>query len=436
MSAQPARNITKVESYQRPDGEYRCKVTIEGGEVVSLASLSRAETLRAVKIAFPETSGKAWFTVKTEVIQHAIRTSTVPEDVAAGKTGPKAPAPKQDAPKAPVPDAEVPEAPTPPAPSPAPSGANRAAEALAEALAGLIPDAPVIDTAAVEAIVKRHVDKVLIEAPVVTVKIQGATTKELPRVSHKQLPEVVTVIGAGLGFNPLNVFLVGPAGTGKSTLAHQAANVITTKDHPERLPFHALSLGPTTPTSKLFGYNDANGVYNSTNFRKVYEFGGVFLLDELDNGHPGLVAELNQALANGYAAFADGLVKRHPDAVVVATGNTFGKGPDRLFVGRNILDAATLDRFVTIEVDYDEGLERTLALGFATPETTDQVRAYVALVQSVRKSVLRAGLPLVVSPRASIEGALLIRAGLTPERVAEIRLYAGWSSEHRVKAGV
>lgn len=424
MSASPARPIRTVEAYTNPAGEARCKVTLESGEVVALASLSRPELLKAAKIAFPEVSGKAWFSADGDKIRQAIRTNHVPDDLTLPKA-PKAPEATPEAPKAP----EAPEEPK--AREQAPSTGDAASD-LADAISRLIPpSAPAVDEAQVRAIVEAHVEHVLIEHPVVRVEVAGAEVKTLPKAAHKALPEVVAILGAGL-----HLFLVGPAGSGKSTLAHQAAEAITTEAHPDGLPFHALSLGPTTPTSKLFGYNDANGVYRSTPFREVYENGGVFLLDELDNGHPGLVAELNQALANGYGAFADGLVKRHQDCRIVATGNTFGKGPDRLFVGRNILDAATLDRFVTVEVLVDEALERNLALGYADEASTDAIRQYVALVQSVRKSVTKAGLPLVVSPRASIDGARLIRAGISPERVAEIRLFAGWSTENRNKAGV
>jgi MoxR-like ATPase len=224
----------------------------------------------------------------------------------------------------------------------------------------------------------------------------------------------------------LNVFLVGPAGSGKSTLAHQAADALG-------IAFYALSLGPTTPTSKLFGYMDAQGRYVSTPFREAYEHGGVILLDELDNGHPGLVAEINQATANGYCAFADGMVKRHADCRIVATGNTFGRGPDRLFVGRNILDAATLDRFVTMEVLIDSRLEARLARGFATDENRATIDGWIEYVQKVRGKAEELKLPVVVSPRATIDGARLLAAGLEPERVKEIRLFAGIGTDVRQK---
>lgn len=94
-----------------------------------------------------------------------------------------------------------------------------------------------------------------------------------------------------------------------------------------------------------------------TQFREAYENGGVFLLDEVDASDPDALTASNSALSNGMAAFPDALVRKHEDFVAIAAGNTFGSGADRQYVGRNQLDAATLDRFTVFEVDYDEMLE-------------------------------------------------------------------------------
>jgi cobaltochelatase CobS len=144
-----------------------------------------------------------------------------------------------------------------------------------------------------------------------------------------------------------------PPAPAKSMLAKHAAEALG-------LPFQALSLGPTTPMSKVFGYFDAHGHYHDTPFRRAFEHGGVMLLDELDNGHPGLLGELNQALAPRARAFADGMVTAHDDFRLVATANTYGTGGDRQYVGRQVLDAATLDRFVMIDVPIDPLLEQRI----------------------------------------------------------------------------
>jgi hypothetical protein len=101
-------------------------------------------------------------------------------------------------------------------------------------------------------------------------------------------------------------------------LAKQAAEGL-------RLGFHALSLGQTTPRSKVFGYYDAHGNYHGTPFRRAFEEGGAMLLDELDNGHPGLLGELNQALALRVCAFElvlddDAVARRKVGAYEVERG--------------------------------------------------------------------------------------------------------------------
>lgn len=50
-------------------------------------------------------------------------------------------------------------------------------------------------------------------------------------------------------------------------------------------------------------------------------------------------------MANNVCAFPDKMVKKHKDFIVCASGNTYGTGADRKYVGRLEIDAATLDRF-------------------------------------------------------------------------------------------
>jgi hypothetical protein len=462
MSATAARRFLTV------DGpNLTAEVSLGDGpiEVVSLRSLKRPELLRAVKVALPTVPFRACQKASNEVILEAIRTGdTAPitdhlfdkhrtEDGTTQERPNKFPARcgqcqthlsegagrirkegtkwvaycVEHLPATSEPTIEwtdevtIPQSTTPP---PSQDGVTDALTTLITSVvkAELADVTPNLDEDRVRSIIAGELDK----HPARRVEIvTNDGVRELPEVHHDLLPEIVTILGAGIE----NIFLVGPAGSGKSTLGEQAAEALG-------LEFRTVSFGPTTPTSKLFGYNDASGRYIRTPFRDAYEFGHVFIGDELDNGHPGLVAELNQALANGCAAFADGLVAKHKGFRFIATGNTFGRGPDRLFVGRNILDAATLDRFVTIECPVDERIERLIALAFATDASQAKVEKWVKTVQAARANIEAHNLPLVCSPRSAINGAKLLTAGLTEARVKEITLAKGWSLEHRQKAGV
>lgn len=202
--------------------------------------------------------------------------------------------------------------------------------------------------------------------------------------------------------NNIPVFLTGPAGSGKTTVAEKVAEALG-------LSFHPVSVGPETMKSDLLGFIDGNGHYHTTPVREAFEKGGLLLLDEMDAGNGASMTILNSLIANGYCSFPDRFVKRHPNFRIIAAANTFGRGADRLYVGRNQLDAATLDRFFVQAFDYDENLERRLA-------GNDQ---WVDRVQRIRKAASELKLRVVVSPRASIMGARLLAYGIPQKQVEE-----------------
>ncbi|HEY1179652.1 MAG TPA: AAA family ATPase, partial [Phytomonospora sp.] len=259
--------------------------------------------------------------------------------------------------------------------------------------------------------------------PVVNVTLPARGTVTLSSDAHERLPDLLVALHARC-----HVLLVGPAGTGKSMLAKHAAEALG-------LGFQALSLGPTTPMSKVFGYFDAHGNYHGTPFRRAFADGGVMLLDELDNGHPGLLGELNQALALGSCAFADGMVDAHEDFRLVATANTYGNGGDHQYVGRQALDVATLDRFTVLDVPVDPVLEHRLAMATA-PSRRDEVRDLLSEVRRLRALAAEKRLPLTFSPRASIDGAKLLEAGASLQQVLRWRVTRGLSDAHRTALGL
>ena len=129
-----------------------------------------------------------------------------------------------------------------------------------------------------------------------------------------------------------------------------------------------------------------------------------------------MLTVLNAALANGSYRFPNGeLVERHADFRCMAAANTFGRGADRLYVGRNQLDAATLDRFTVHNFDYDESLERHLAGN----------DAWVDIVQSARKKAFDLKERVVISPRAAVFGAKMLARGRAIAEVKNTCLFKG-----------
>ena len=220
-------------------------------------------------------------------------------------------------------------------------------------------------------------------------------------LQHFQFPSLVKMASTGL-----NIFLVGPAGSGKTTAAKNIAEAFG-------IDFHFT--GAIASEFKLTGFKNAHGDYVSTEFRKAYEHGGLFLFDEIDASYPQAVLACNAALSNDYMDFPDQRITRHEKFYCIAAANTYGQGADRQYVGRNQLDAASLDRFVFLDWKYDEKLESKIAGN----------KKWSKYVQDVRKVVEELKIRHVVSPRASIFGSKLLSKGINRDVVEQTCLWKG-----------
>lgn len=249
-----------------------------------------------------------------------------------------------------------------------------------------------------------------------TLRIEIAgRVKDLPAAPrHPLFDALLTLVVVSKEPRTQHPMLVGPAGGGKTTAAEQVAQALG-------LPFYTD--GALSGAHELVGFENAVGKYKQTSFRKAFEHGGVYLADELDGSDPAAVLALNSALANGFMSFPDQPepIRAHEQFYIIAAANTFGRGADRLYIGRNQLDASTLDRFGTLTWDYDETLERSLA--------GDD--AWTSYVQAARKAASDFKIRHVISPRASYYGATLRRAGLAFDMVTEVALWKGLDTEQR-----
>lgn len=218
---------------------------------------------------------------------------------------------------------------------------------------------------------------------------------------HSAFKEVLASVAAGQ-----NVLLVGPAGCGKTHLCEQVAKALSM-----RFGF----TGAVPSEYKLLGFMNAKGELVRTVYRDMYENGGVFLWDEMDASSPNAMLSFNAGLANGHQDFPDMVVPRHTDFRAIASANTYGNGADRQYVGRNQLDAASLDRFAVIPMDYDETLERTL---FGDDE-------WVTYVHKARRAVrsFNGAIRHVISMRAIDMGQKLLAAGVARNDVERSSLW-------------
>lgn len=291
-----------------------------------------------------------------------------------------------------------------------------------DALKAYVPDT-VVDEAMVQQLVVdamapviSHVENLSgqidkLRPQVTEVKLPNKEVKVLKGRQHFQFPKVLGALSQGI-----HMMLVGPAGTGKSTIAEKASEALG-------LDFSSKSCTSQTTEASLVGFMNATGHYVTTEFRKRFENGGVFLLDEVDNANPNVLGVLNSALANGFMAFPDGMVQRHDGFVAIAAGNTFGNGATAEYVGRNPIDGATKDRFMVYGVDYDLAIEEDMLASVGLP--TAQADAWLKAVRQCRANVQTYGLKIIVSPRATLGGAKLLKAGFTTSEVMEMAVLKG-----------
>jgi len=228
-----------------------------------------------------------------------------------------------------------------------------------------------------------------------------------------------------------NILMVGPAGSGKTTLAKSMAEAL-------QLPFGFISLSAGVTETHLLGRvlpkADGSWGHVPTRFIEVYEGGGVFLLDEMDGADSNVLVAINAAMANGLLCnpVTGQVHARHKDCYLIGAANTWGRGGDTQYVGRNQLDAATLDRFIlsTLRVTYDRDLERDLARGALSEAQADELLAWV---DTLRTRIAEHRLRRVASTRLVVNGVAAMGRGRTLGDV-KTRYFQDWSADELAKA--
>lgn len=183
-----------------------------------------------------------------------------------------------------------------------------------------------------------------------------------------------------------NAFLVGSAGTGKSTLGEKVAYALFGRNENDgkRLPFVTVNCNQWTSPIDIKGGQTMEG-YKEGALIEAWRDGKILILDEMPKLDPNTAGLLNDALAKSAkekAIIFNGKnepIKKHRNFGCIATGNVLGKGMSANYIGNNKQDASLLDRFSgsIYRIGYNETLERSIVYS-----------AIFNICVAIRKSIL------------------------------------------------
>ena len=289
------------------------------------------------------------------------------------------------------------------------SSATRAVEAIQKVIVETVVGDGLDD---IITSIKPELDKKIIELygklPEVHVIKTSTGTSKIQGTTHEKFDRVLQLVSANIP-----VFLTGAAGTGKNVICKQVA---------EALGLEFYFSNAVTQEFKITGFIDASGKYQKTQFYDAFTKGGVFFLDEIDASIPEVLVILNAAIANRYFDFPTGRVEAHENFRVIAAGNTVGKGADNNYTGRYCIDAASLDRFALLNIDYSEKIELNIC---------ENNQELVNFAHKFRQAVHECGIECLFSYRSIIRIHEMEKLEIPLYEVMDTAVFKGMPEDDR-----
>jgi MoxR-like ATPase len=261
---------------------------------------------------------------------------------------------------------------------------------------------------------------------------QAGITVQIDGELHEAFERVMKAIHAGFR----NIWLAGPAGCGKSVLAKQISDALaktgfTNGDYWEQ----SMSVGATEALffGRLLPFGEAGQFeYMETDWVRIYEHGGVTLLDEIDGSDANMLLSLNGPIEQGRMSLparrGNTMAKRADNHILLAAANTWGHGAQREYAGRNALDSAFLTRFegAEFDMDYDRDLEKRLCAD----------RELLAEIWRIRDVMRTTGIRRKWgSTRTVVRANLWRKSGMSVRAAVRTMLGGSWTPDDLAKIG-
>ena len=217
-------------------------------------------------------------------------------------------------------------------------------------------------------------------------------------------PEATSIIVYAIE-NGQFVNLVGPTGSGKSTLVEQVCAYL-------KRPFIRFNGRGDMETSSLLGQLTVEGgatVWKDGVFTEAVKSGAVVLFDEYTATPPEINMSLQWLREHGGKLLLtdmpgdnkDRLVTPHKEFRLVCADNTRGLGDNGdQFAGTNIQNSASLNRFdITIEHNYMDPKKEAGIITKKHPELTKGADYMVKLATLIRNGYGKGEISVTLSPR-------------------------------------
>ena len=242
-------------------------------------------------------------------------------------------------------------------------------------------------------------DEYGVKPPPMTIEVKAPEQDPITvkGITHPNLPVLIRYIA-----RRQHGYLFGPAGTGKTFAAGQAAEALGLRSAVVSMP------GIQSP-SRLFGFETANGKLVETVLFDYWKNGGVLILDEFDRGIPQVNTSLNSCLENGRAVFGGQSHEAHADFVVVGTGNTDMRGATMDYTAAQPQDYSTAKRFAFVAWENDLATEHKLVAAIIGDGPASTL---IEFCEALREAIKRAAMDKILcGPRESMRIAEDFKAG-------------------------